>query len=806
MYKRKRSHLRNNYLSAIKYNQEIVILVLLATTLFLGMALSSYHVNDRSWFFYSSNVEPIGNLCGAVGAHVAAFLFYLFGASSFIFVGILFFIMYLIAFKYAFAQEWDRLGAAGLFLVVSATLCAVHNIDFMGVSVPGGFIGANIYSGFHYLFDDVGSIIFVYTLLLICFIVLSRFSFIILVRYMGHGLSWMFGKRYVVVPVYRAAVWSVSMLATSVVAAAGFVKKLYHGHVVQDEEYATASFDYELFQDADGTNDIKSEDAFWQEFLTKDTNSLSVDNRYATKIEFSANKKREEIKHIAVASKIVANNSGEDAGAGSFEITESVESTESVKSNSGNGDNSDNEEQYHLPSLDIFIGVDDERDDTHLMQELQKQAKTLEEKLERFGVCGTIVSIKRGPVVTLFEYQPAIDTKISKIVALEDDLALALQALSIRIIAPIPGRSVVGFEVANKQRRDVLFSSIAQSQTFQKFPGSLPLVLGEDTIGANVVIDLAKMPHLLIAGSTGSGKSVALNAMLVSLLFRLSPDELKLILIDPKRLEFASYADIAHLLFPIVTNPKQAAPVLRWVVNQMEQRYEKMATCGARSIFDYNNFVTKSGEGETLPFIVVVIDELADLMMTAGKDVEDLIARITQMARAAGIHMIIATQRPSVDVITGLIKVNFPSRVSFRVTSKIDSRTILDCGGADKLLGRGDMLFLNSADSQLRRVHGAYVSDEEINSLVNHIRSERTVTYLDISQELMKNSSATLEEKDQLYHDVVEFLNKVEDVSISLLQRKFRMGYNRSARIIDMLESQGLIMPADGAKTRKVIR
>ncbi len=458
---------------------------------------------------------------------------------------------------------------------------------------------------------------------------------------------------------------------------------------------------------------------------------------------------------------------------------------------------------YMLPQATLFVSTGSATEDMQMRQDLELVAQTLEEKLKRFGVSGSVMSIKRGPVVTLFEYQPSIDTKLSKIVALEDDLALALQALSIRILAPIPGRSVVGFEVANKQRKDVPLSDIIRSADFQNSSMALPLVLGQSTIGAQVIVDLVKMPHLLIAGSTGSGKSIALNTMLMSLLCKCTPDELKLILIDPKRLEFASYADIAHLLFPIVTDPKKAAPVLRWVVQQMEERYEKMAYKGVRNIAYYNKQVTKD---EKLPFIVVIIDELADLMMTAGRDIEDLIARITQMARAAGIHMIVATQRPSVDVITGLIKVNFPSRISFRVTSKVDSRTILDCNGADKLLGRGDMLFLDSHNATLRRVHGAYVSDKEIEEVVHHIKMQQTVKYLDIMQELGTIGQDSGEEDDTIFTDVLSFLQEVDDVSISLLQRKFKIGYNRSARIIERLESQGMIMPADGGKGRKVVR
>jgi DNA segregation ATPase FtsK/SpoIIIE, S-DNA-T family len=430
---------------------------------------------------------------------------------------------------------------------------------------------------------------------------------------------------------------------------------------------------------------------------------------------------------------------------------------------------------------------------------LQLKAQALEEKLQHFGVRGKVSDIKRGPVVTLFEYQPAIDTKLSKILALEDDLAMALQALSIRILAPIPGRSVVGFEVANKKREDVFFADAIRSDMYQDHRGALPILLGKDTVGNQVVVDLATMPHLLIAGSTGSGKSMGLNTILMSFLYKLSPAQLRLVLIDPKRLEFALYADIAHLLFPIVTDSKRASLVLRWVVQEMEIRYEQMAGAGVRTIIEYNE------KHQPLPYIVVIIDELADLMMTSGHEVEDLITRITQMARAAGIHMIVATQRPSVDVITGLIKVNFPSRISFRVTSKIDSRTIIDSTGADKLLGRGDMLFLDATTATIKRIHGSYVTNQEIETAVTHVRAQQKVDYVILIEQHEQHDSLFTGD-EQLYQQVIDFIETVDEVSISLLQRKFRIGYNRSARIIDMLESRGFILPTDGSKTRKVVR
>lgn len=427
----------------------------------------------------------------------------------------------------------------------------------------------------------------------------------------------------------------------------------------------------------------------------------------------------------------------------------------------------------------------------------QNKAQVLEEKLLRFNIKGTVTSITVGPLVTLYEYQPHIETKISKIIAREDDLALALQAVSLRIIAPIPGKSVVGFEVAHSERTAVYFSSLYEP-SLKKFKGHLPLLLGQNTIGATVVVDLLYMPHLLVAGSTGSGKSVALNTMLISLICHSKPEELKLILIDPKKLEFAVYADLPHLLFPIVTEPERSVAVLRWAIKTMTERYERMAKVGVRQAKEYHAIY------HDMPPIVIVIDEFADLMITTGKEVEELIVRLAQMARAAGIHIILATQRPSVDVITGLIKVNFPARIAFKVTSKIDSRTIIDTMGADKLLGKGDMLFLDNQGA-LNRIHGAYISDAEIASVVSQVKKYGEPIYETISETVQEKDGDIDEADRQMFEEIVNYVRQCDEISISLLQRKFRIGYNRSARMMDTLESRGIILPSDGGKMRKVL-
>jgi len=760
--------------------------LLVLSALFCALIFFSFNPYDSSWLYYSSVQLPTTNLFGSFGAQIAAFFFYAFGISAWCFVGILLYGAYILFFKVSFAKEWDRLVALLFLPTACSALFHFYNYDLFKGVAPGGVVGAFVHRITFGWFEGVGSAFFLHLFCAMLLMIIFRATFVKLLYILSRAVRFLLSWEKCLRPAYKVSKKIVHVLAIPFVAGARFVRRLFGGVDLLESNQSVVSFE-ELLVDLVEENDVEElhDDPFWQQYAQGESSKASP------KIKKEKNKRQ--FAHQSVQEEFFVN------------------------------ENVSEERKYTLPGQDLFKKKDGDDDDGHMMTELEKRAKILEEKLERFGVYGSVISIKRGPVVTLFEYQPQIDSKISKIISLEDDLALALQAMSIRIIAPIPGKSVVGFEVANLKRKDVLLSSIVRSQSFEDFKGSIPLVLGKNTVGKDVLVDLAKMPHLLIAGSTGSGKSVALNAFLVSMLCKLTPDQLKLVLIDPKRLEFASYADIPHLLFPIVTNPKRVAPILRWVVEQMEERYEKMSEVGARNIFEYNDYVASKGkkqfcpaqqvgEGapetchERLPFVVIVIDELSDLMMTAGRDIEDLIARIAQMARAAGIHMIVATQRPSVDVITGLIKVNFPSRISFRVTSKVDSRTILDYCGAEKLLGCGDMLFIDSGSSTLGRLHGAYVSNQEIEALVNHIRAERAVEYLDISPDLMGNKEHLSVQDDSLYQNVIEFLNTVDEVSISLLQRKFRIGYNRSARIMDMLEARGAVMPSEGSKMRKVVR
>jgi len=514
--------------------------------------------------------------------------------------------------------------------------------------------------------------------------------------------------------------------------------------------------------------------------------------------------------------------------------------------------------KFQLPPLTLLDHV--ERKDTRIKREtLIANSRILEKKLSDFGVEGKVVEVKPGPVITTYELEPAPGVKINKITNLSDDLALALRAPSIRIIAPIPGKGAIGIEIPNQEREPVRLRNVLDNAAFRESPCRLPIALGEDIVGAPVITDLIRMPHLLIAGTTGSGKSVSLNAMICSILFKTPPDEAKFLMIDPKRLELSGYEGIPHLLHPVVVDPKKAALVLRWAVEEMERRYRIISEVGVKSIEAYNEFrdghpdtpeavnpaddgktekerVAAAGGGggggevaptapgvkkgpedgrekkeplpERLPYIVIIIDELADLMMVAQRNVEESLTRLAQMARAAGIHLILATQRPSVDVITGIIKANFPIRISFKVSSKVDSRTILDQLGAEKLLGSGDMLFIPPGSSALTRIHGAYVSDREIERIVDFVKKQGKPAYDESIAEYEPDTASEDrpdEDFDEKYDEAVQLVTDLGQASISLVQRYMKIGYNRAARIIERMEAEGIVGPSDGAKPRKVL-
>ena len=449
-------------------------------------------------------------------------------------------------------------------------------------------------------------------------------------------------------------------------------------------------------------------------------------------------------------------------------------------------------------------------------KELMERAKLLQQRCGEFSVQGHVQQIHPGPVVTTFEFKPDAGIKYSKVTALSEDLCLALKAESVRIDR-IPGKSTVGIEIPNVKRETVSLREILETEEFQGSPARLTLVLGKTIHGAPFVSDLARMPHLLIAGATGSGKSVLLNSLICSILYKSTPDEVKLILIDPKHVELGVYQDIPHLLTPVVTDPKKASAVLKWIVYEMESRIKMLASEGVRNIDQYNNIIRGAAlAGETrendngeplkpLPYMLVMIDELADLMMVSSSDVEDAITRLAQMARAVGIHLVLATQRPSVDVITGIIKANFPTRIAFRVASRVDSRTILDSNGAEQLLGRGDMLFLPPGSARLIRLHGPFVSEAEVGRLVAFWRRESKPEYNKAILEAQESNEIAAFEKDELFDKAARLVVETRAASTSHLQRRLRLGYSRAARIMDMLEADGIVGPSEGSSRREVL-
>ncbi|HTF93658.1 MAG TPA: DNA translocase FtsK 4TM domain-containing protein [Verrucomicrobiae bacterium] len=469
---------------------------------------------------------------------------------------------------------------------------------------------------------------------------------------------------------------------------------------------------------------------------------------------------------------------------------------------------------------------------------LHANSLILRKKLADFGVEGEVVAVRPGPVITMYEFKPAPGVKVRRIVLLADDLAMALRAVSVRILAPIPGESVVGIEIPNPHRETVYLRQVIESDNYRGIDSKVTLALGKDIGGTPFATDLATMPHLLVAGATGTGKSVSINAMILSILFKSSPQDVKFIMVDPKMLELTVYEDIPHQLVPVVTDPKKAASALFWAMDEMDRRYRLMREKGARNIDGYNRMFEKDAGRkksvidliaaepmeeppviggslshdkplvhEKLPRIVIIIDELADLMMTVGRDIEEYITRLAQKARAAGIHLILATQRPSVDVITGLIKANFPARISFQVATRIDSRTILDSMGSEKLLGNGDLLFLPPGTARLTRVHGAFVSDQEVRRVTDFLKQQGHPNYrpevLEAKKEI-EAAAAADEEYDEMYDQAVAMVTETQQASISMIQRRLRVGYNRAARMVEQMERDGVVGPADGARPREV--
>lgn len=531
----------------------------------------------------------------------------------------------------------------------------------------------------------------------------------------------------------------------------------------------------------------------------EDTNSKKIDNDYLVETDAKATEKEEVVDVQITKSGIDDENKGNKSEdqVNPYNVLMFQTDRAALRKGKEKG-------KYQFPQLQLLnIPPIKSIESNHRLEE---KKQLLELTLANFNVQAKVIGMTKGPSVTRFEIQPDPGVKVSKVTGLTDDIKLSLAANDIRMEAPIPGKNAIGIEVPNDVSEPVVIREVLRSPEFQKNPSPLTVAMGLDIAGQSIVTDLQKMPHGLIAGATGSGKSVCINSILISLMFKASPDQVKLMLIDPKMVELTPYNDIPHLVTPVITDAKQATFALKWAVEEMERRYELFVQTGVRDIKKYNQIHKSEDQSEVaMPYIVIIIDELADLMMVAAHDVEEAICRIAQKARACGIHLLVATQRPSVDVITGLIKANIPTRIAFSVSSQADSRTIIDSAGAERLLGKGDMLLYENGSSKPLRVQGNFVSDEEIDRVIGMVKSQGKPNYLFDKEQLVRNIEAYSEQEDELFEEACYFVVEQGGASSSSLQRKFRIGFNRAARLVDMMESKGIISEAMGSKPRNIL-
>jgi len=785
---------------------EIIAIGLVALALLLGLCLASYNPNDPSW--NAAGETAARNWVGVVGANVAAALFQAIGLAG-----------YLLPFL-IIAAAWRRFRSrrinapisrlSGLFMLVlaSAALLSLTNIKpfFDGSFNAGGLVGALIARALVSGLNTVGATILLAAVAATGLLLATNFSFANFYENFVSAISdrlvalraiperfrlWRLARRE------RRAEWRALKLQakaggeTAVVEPKTAEARTEIRSNNEELDQAFASF-------TGATTAPPKTMSAAAGAATAPTKRGGWSTRGKTAVAESA-VIEDMVREAAVKRKTESPANGQLDFEGRRKVGAKTAATD-----------------YQLPSVNLLNEPQMRREQAD--DELLQMATKLAEKCREFNVTGQIKFICPGPVVTTYEFKPDPGVKYSRVTGLVDDLCLALKAESIRIDR-MPGKPHVGIEVPNPRRETIFLREVIESRAFKESPSKLTIAIGKTIDGLNYINDLTKMPHLLIAGTTGAGKSVGVNSLLVSILYRARPDEVKLILIDPKRLELGLYEDIPHLATPIIVDPKPAARALRWAVGEMERRYKELAGWGVRNIDGYNaererrNTVKdfdENGEPWTrMPYIVIIIDELADLMMTSGHEVEDSITRLAQMARAVGIHLVLATQRPSVDVITGLIKANFPSRMSYRVSSKIDSRTILDTNGAEHLLGRGDMLFLPPGSSRLLRVHGAYVDETEINKIVAHVKAQwqpdydETITQSDEEAMGLEDSGG---ERDELFEDALRICVDMKRASTSVLQRRLRIGYGRAAAVLDQMEREGLIGKADGARPRPVLQ
>ena len=753
-------------------------IAILAFSLFTIVSLATYSATDPSMNTSLSSQELVTNSGGLVGAYISDGLVQLFGSSSFFFPMITLIIGWACVRRKEF-NHWPLRLVSGIFLLTG--ICALSAVlmnagpVFKGYAEIGGLTGAVLGKFLVIWLSPVGATIFLITMIFASLLAMTGKTVNSILEIVGKLVGTGIGK---LLRLLNNLKLIVSEFVNTVRKSSLTAKEEPHNTVVPTEPL----------------------------IITRP--KLPGITTGSTQTPIIIPRKRKTIVNFVV--------------------------NENQPPVPENGD-------YQIPPVNLLNEPLPIEDSDEMKEEILISTSILERKLSDFGVEGKVIQVLPGPVITLYEFEPAPGIKVSRILALSDDLALAMRALSLRILAPVPGKPVVGIEIPNIRKEVVSFKEIITSKEFVESDSKLMMVIGKDNIGEPVVQDLATIPHLLMAGSTGAGKSVGLNAMICSILLNATPDEVKMIMIDPKMLELSIFDGIPHLIAPVVTNPKKAAAALSWAVDEMENRYKLMSKVGVRNITGFNvkmdtereeyNMKLKQWEHdnknsvksdeieseeesdkpteppEKLPYILIVIDELADLMMVASKGVEEALTRLAQMARASGIHLIVATQRPSVDVLTGIIKANFPSRISYKVTSRVDSRTILDSMGAEKLLGKGDMLFMPPGTHRLLRIHGAMVSDEEIQKIISFIKEQKKPTYKEQIFEgavTDKGKTKEAEDYDERYDEALAIVAKDRQASISYIQRRLRIGYNRAASIIEMMERDGVVGPSDGVRPREI--
>jgi DNA segregation ATPase FtsK/SpoIIIE, S-DNA-T family len=780
---------------------EFVGVALFAAALIWFISLASYSASDPVWFFNTGSDLAPANFAGRVGAFIAELSYQVFGYAAYLIPAVL----AVVGWHYFWCRVVDAaytkiLGALLLFSCAAAFLSLAFGATDARVRDfrPGGLIGDRLSTLLSAYLNRTGSMILILTLIFLAVILSTQFSF---------------GRLFGAIFQLAHDRWTAMLAAMSERREEKRREKqrqdVLKKHLAKDGREGTASTKEPQIERpgrergmsvaaaAEPGRAVRSAEEAPADSSKKPSKTAAVVNAAAAALKAASSRPTPPppIKRPAPV-----------AAAPTLPLAEPDKAPIERKKGA-----------FTLPPLALLDAAKGERKIDE--RELMEGARLLEEKCREFSVEGAVVQIHPGPVVTTYEFKPDAGVKYSKITGLADDLCLAMQAESV-IIDRIPGKSTVGIQIPNPHREAISLRELLESDAYKRSHSKLTIALGKTIHGEPFVSDLATMPHLLIAGSTGAGKSVSVNAMITSILMRATPDDVRFIMVDPKRLELGMYEDIPHLLTPVVMDPKLAANALRWAVREMEERYKTLAAVGVRNIEQYNRNVRamqeekkgepllddKGHEIKPLPFIVVLIDELADLMMVAGNEVEESIARLAQMARAIGIHLVLATQRPSVDVITGLIKANLPARISFRVSSKIDSRTILDGNGAEQLLGKGDMLYLPPASSRFLRLHGPYISEQESARLASFLRKQAKPSYDTTITADEKGAQEGMQfEKDDLYDEASRIVVSSGQASISYLQRRLRIGFSRAARLVDMMEMDGLVSPAAGGKAREVL-